>query len=76
MTTYAVSPRVKVSTWNHSQESVTSIPVGELVVLAEGRHPRGTTAPATAASGTATPAPAPQGQPVVIAIRDTGFKAA
>ena len=75
VTTYAVSPHVKVSTWNHSQESVTSIPVGELVVLVE-RHPRAETAPGTGTSSAAAQGQTQPGPAMVLGIRDTGFKAA
>jgi hypothetical protein len=75
VTTYSVSPKVRVVGPDSKPESLTSLPVGEIVIAVEVTRP----APA---EGTASTTPTPQttagpatGTPVVVLIRDTGFKA-
>ena len=70
VTTYTLSPRVKVFGPNHDPEKVTSLPVGEIVIAATGdpRRDKGT------GTGNGATQPAAD-QNVVVRIRDTGFKA-
>lgn len=76
VTTYSVSPKVRVVGPDRKPESLTSLPVGEIVIAVEVSRPE-------AAAGLSSPAATPQttpgvstGTPVVVLIRDTGFKAA
>jgi hypothetical protein len=71
-TTYTLSPKVKVATFNHKTEAATAIPTGELVVIVTGhQHGAGKGQAVSPSPTPAQPAPA-----TAVAIEDTGFKAA